>query len=197
MNMKRFMNKKVVAIGLAAGITLGAAGAAFAYFTATGSGTGTGSVGLASNWSVGPVVLAGTTIYPGQGANAVVSDTVKNVGSGNQNLNQLQVSITSVAEGTPGTGFDTSEAANPCTTADFALTASSNWTVAAGAESATVTTLTTPTDITAGNWYSNATGNDATTDNALPSGLSLTMLDATHAQDRCQGATVTLTLAAS
>ena len=36
--MKRFMNKKVVAIGLAAGLTLGAAGAAFAYFTSTGSG---------------------------------------------------------------------------------------------------------------------------------------------------------------
>ncbi len=31
--MKRFMNKKVAAIGLAAGLALGAAGAAFAYFT--------------------------------------------------------------------------------------------------------------------------------------------------------------------
>ena len=36
MNMKRFMNKKVMAIGLAAGLTLGAAGAAFAYFTTSG-----------------------------------------------------------------------------------------------------------------------------------------------------------------
>ena len=31
--MKRFMNKKVAAIGLATGLALGAAGAAFAYFT--------------------------------------------------------------------------------------------------------------------------------------------------------------------
>ena len=31
--MKRFMNKKVAAIGLAAGLALGAAGAAFAYFS--------------------------------------------------------------------------------------------------------------------------------------------------------------------
>ena len=45
MNMKRFMNKKVVAIGLAAGITLGGAGAAFAYFTSTGNGTGSATVG--------------------------------------------------------------------------------------------------------------------------------------------------------
>ena len=36
--MKRFMNKKVAAIGLAAGLALGAAGAAFAYFSSTGSG---------------------------------------------------------------------------------------------------------------------------------------------------------------
>ena len=42
MNMKRFMNKKVVAIGLAAGLTLGAAGAAFAYFTSTGTGSRVG-----------------------------------------------------------------------------------------------------------------------------------------------------------
>ncbi len=49
MNMKRFMNKKVVAIGLAAGMTLGAAGAAFAYFTTTGSGTGSATTGSASH----------------------------------------------------------------------------------------------------------------------------------------------------
>ena len=34
--MKRFMNKKVAAIGLAAGLALGVAGGAFAYFTTTG-----------------------------------------------------------------------------------------------------------------------------------------------------------------
>ena len=38
--MKRFMNKKVAAIGLASGLALGAAGAAFAYFTDTDNGTG-------------------------------------------------------------------------------------------------------------------------------------------------------------
>ena len=197
--MKRFMNKKVVALAAAVGLTLGVGGAAFAFFTSTGSGTGTGSVGLASQWSVGPVVLAGTTIYPGQGSNAIVSDTVKNVASGNQGLGQLQVSITSVSESATGHSFDASESGNLCSTADFALTATggSNWTVAAGAESATVTTLTSSTDITAGNWYTDASGNANATANALPTGLALTMIDAAHAQDTCQGATVTLTLAAS
>ena len=43
--MRRFMTKKVVAIGLATGLILGAAGVAVAYFTSTGTGTGTGTVG--------------------------------------------------------------------------------------------------------------------------------------------------------
>ena len=195
--MKRFMSKKVAGIGLAAGLTLGMAGAAFAYFTSTGSNTGTGSVGQASNWSVGPVVLHGTTIYPGQGSDSVDSSTVKNVGSGNQNLNQLKVSISSVSESTLGHTFDSSESANLCSTSDFALTASSGWTVAGDTQSATVTALTSSTDITAGNWYTDATGNASSTGNALPAGLALTMVDASHPQDTCQNATVTLTLAAS
>jgi hypothetical protein len=189
MNMKRFMNKKVVAIGLAAGLTLGAAGAAFAYFTANGSGTGTGTVGLAGTWNVGSVVLAGTTIYPGQGSNAVVSDTVQNPsGNGNQNLGQLQVSISSVAQDAAYTSD------GPCTTADFALTSSANWTVAVDAESATVSPNV---DIAAGDFYVSGTGDSATTGNALPTGLALTMLDSSSNQDGCQDATVTLTLAAS
>jgi len=188
---KLFSTKKAVAVGAAVALTLGIAGAAFAYFTATGSGAGTGSVGNTGTWNVGTLVLAGTTIYPGQGSNAIVSDTVQNAGSGNQNLSQLQVSITSIAQNSPGLGDGN------CTTADFALTASSNWTVAAGAESATVTALTTPTDIHAGNWYTLANGNDSSTGNALPSGLALTMLDGAYNQDGCQSATVTLTLAAS
>ena len=61
MNMKRFMNKKVVAIGLAAGLTLGAAGAAFAYFTAL-DGSGTGTAGrLAVRPTNGLIMVTSTT----------------------------------------------------------------------------------------------------------------------------------------
>jgi hypothetical protein len=188
---KLFSTKKALAIGGAVALTLGLAGGAFAYFTASGSGTGTGSVGTTGTWAVGTVVLAGTTIYPGQDSNAIVSDTVQNAGNGNQNLGSLVVSITSVAQ---NAGF---VSAGTCTTADFALTASSNWTVAAGNESASVTTLSSPTDITAGNYYVNGTGNSPTTGNALPSGLALTMVDGNYNQNGCQDATVTLTLSAS
>ena len=38
--MRRFFDKRAVTIGLAVGLSLGAAGAAFAYFSSTGAGTG-------------------------------------------------------------------------------------------------------------------------------------------------------------
>lgn len=46
--MKRFMNKKVAAIGAAVGLTLGLGGAAFAYFSSTGTGTGSATTGSGS-----------------------------------------------------------------------------------------------------------------------------------------------------
>ena len=51
--MKRFMNKKVAAIGLAAGLALGVAGGAFAYFTRPVSGTGRRRTGYErEHWSI-------------------------------------------------------------------------------------------------------------------------------------------------
>ena len=84
------MNKKVAAIGLASGLALGAAGAAFAYFTDTGNRTGRlrrGSrhrmVGSERrrdllSWSV--------TLYPGQGTNTI--SAVVQQGAANQGLNR-------------------------------------------------------------------------------------------------------------
>ncbi len=50
--MKRFMNKKVAAIGLAAGLALGAAGIATAYWTSSGSGTGTANTSATADSSL-------------------------------------------------------------------------------------------------------------------------------------------------
>ncbi len=74
--MKRFMNKKVAAIGLAAGLALGVAGGAFAYFTSTGAGTGSGTVGSTTAVTVvqdsitynGPSDGAGANLKPGDTA---------------------------------------------------------------------------------------------------------------------------------
>jgi len=193
MNMKRFMNKKVVAIGLAAGLTLGAAGAAFAYFTDTGSGNGTASTGHATAWSVTNVLTSGGALYPGQNSNTISAD-VQNVGSGNQALNNLQVVISSITEHAPGTTF-TSEAA--CTPADYALVSTGSW-ANAGADTANYA-VSPAADVVAGDYVTDAadSGGTAATGAALPSGLTLVMVDNTSAaQDQCQGATVNLTVTA-
>jgi hypothetical protein len=90
--MKRFMNKKVVAIGLAAGLTLGAAGAAFAYFTTTGSGTGTGVVGTSSNLNINQASITysnGANLVPS--SSAVVTFTVDNSASSAQYLASISL----------------------------------------------------------------------------------------------------------
>jgi hypothetical protein len=82
-NIKRFMSKKVVAIGLAAGVTLGLGGAAFAYFTADGSGNAAASVGTAGTWGVVSNGQAVGLMYPGQGT-STDGFTITNLGNGNQ-----------------------------------------------------------------------------------------------------------------
>jgi hypothetical protein len=100
MNMKRFMNKKVVAIGLAAGLTLGAAGAAFAYFTSTGQGTGTASTGTDTAFSVAVTNDTSNTLTPG-GPSETIDFTVTNVSSGNQELNQVAIEIANTTGTSP------------------------------------------------------------------------------------------------
>ena len=66
--MKRFMNKKVAAIGLAAGLALGAAGAAFAYWTTSGSGSGQATTQSSNGTLTLNVSADSTNLYPGGSA---------------------------------------------------------------------------------------------------------------------------------
>jgi hypothetical protein len=93
-DIKRFMSKKVVAIGLAAGITLGLGGAAFAYFTAAGTGTGNAAVGATGTWGITAAPAVGA-MYPGQGSSAVTF-TITNDGSGNQALHGLTATVPAI-----------------------------------------------------------------------------------------------------
>jgi hypothetical protein len=131
MNMKRFMNKKVVAIGLAAGITLGGAGAAFAYFSTSGSGTGTGSVGNPSTVTISGVSTGAVT--PG-GQTGDVALSVTNPNSGNQLV--TSVSLTSV-DAFAGPGFTNpipvGIGAGQCDTSQFSMaTVTENYDAANG-----------------------------------------------------------------
>jgi len=107
MNMKRFMNKKVAAIGLAAGLALGAAGAAFAYFTGSGNGTGQGTVGTTATWNVAQTNVSGV-MYPGHGSTDLTF-TVTNNGQGNQAIESGNLSAAVLAD---GSGYITSHGAS-------------------------------------------------------------------------------------
>lgn len=95
--MKRFMNKKVAAIGLAAGLVLGIAGAATAYFTASGNGTGQASVGSNGTWAVAQSGSAVGSVVPGSGT-SIVTFTATNNGPGGAGIDsatQVTVSVNS------------------------------------------------------------------------------------------------------
>ena len=176
MHMKRFINKKVAAIGLAAGLVLGGAGAAFAYFTSTGSGTGTATTGSATNWTVSVPSTTHTDLTPvstiGTGPSDTLSYSITNAGTGFQNLATATISVASVTAG-PVSG------PNACTANDFSV----------GGELAGVTHVTT-------------IGTDEAGTSPGPAGVyngtvSLQLVDNGQNQDQCQGATVTLKVVAN
>jgi hypothetical protein len=91
--MKRFMNKKVIAIGLAAGLTLGIAGAAFAYFSDTGSGTGSGATGSPSTFTIAQdSSTPATGLTPG-GPTDQIAYTVTNPNTGFQKVGAVTVAV--------------------------------------------------------------------------------------------------------
>lgn len=101
--MKRFMNKKVVAIGLTVGLVLGGAGVAYAYFTSGGSGSGTATVGTAAPFTV---TLATDTppgggLLPGSGTETQTY-TIHNGGASSERLTTVTASVADHAGGTFG-----------------------------------------------------------------------------------------------
>ena len=182
MNIKRFMSKKVVAIGLAAGITLGMGGAAFAYFTSTGSGVGAAKVGSATSWTVAETAGSdnNAVLYPDHaigGANIEkLGFTVTNPGSGSQNLTSVTVQIATSSGGVWSVQTDSSKPA--CTAADFSIDG--------GAVGATATDTTLAGDFTAGQVKVSSS-----------TAVTVEMIDNVANQDNCQGVTPPLYFYAS
>ena len=172
MNIKRFMSKKVVAIGLAAGITLGLGGAAFAYFTAGGTGTANAAVGTSGTWGIVQDGSATGLMYPGEGS-SVVNYTITNLGKGNQALVSGDLIAAIVAS--PGTS-DVEDGSNG--NADVANCLASWFTPVVGAPSTSYGTSIAP----------NATESVSVT---------VTMSDAASSQDVCAGVSPVVSLAAS
>jgi hypothetical protein len=102
--MKRFMNKKVAAIGLAAGLALGVGSAAFAYFSSTGSGAGTGTVGISAGLDIAQTNTV-SGILP-DAATHEIDYTVTNNNSGSEAVHQVTVTVASVTGAGTATGTD-------------------------------------------------------------------------------------------
>ena len=183
MNMKRFMNKKVVAIGLAAGLTLGAAGAAFAYFTTSGSGNGTATVGSTSNdWAVSNVAYSSgpLALFPGVSGDSTMQTwgfKITNSTTGALGLQNVTVTVeqSSLTGGCEASWFQVDGKATSDTfNADNGMTL-------ADSTPSPITSL--PHDVAASD---NVTGT-----------FTLQLVDNGSVQDACQGQTPTVTVAAS
>jgi hypothetical protein len=181
--MKFIKSKKGLAVLAVLAVAVISAVGAYAYFTSTGTGTGTGKVGTAAGWNVTPASES-SNLYPYSAAALTADDTlytaltggsVKNDGSGQQSLHQVVATIQ-----TPPSAAGTGPA---CAVSDFSLYAptGSDWVVAAGGASATLTP------------------NDDLAPSASHSlnGLSIAMVDNSANQDRCQGQTVSIKFDAS
>jgi hypothetical protein len=71
--MKRFVSKKVVAVGVTAGLAIGISGAAFAFWTQGGSGTGSATTGTTQDITVNETTSA-ADLYPGGPAQPLAGD---------------------------------------------------------------------------------------------------------------------------
>jgi len=178
--MFRKMTKKRLLIVISVVGVLALGGSALAYFTTTGNGSGTGTVGNATQWVVAGGSVVGT-MYPdktfgGPDQGVVTGASVKNnAASGYQELNNITATISSVSTSGAYSGEDA------CTVADFQFNS--------------------PTATWSGSGTQTASINPA--DNLAPgasyniSDLNVVMVDDGTPQDNCQGATVTVTFAAS
>jgi hypothetical protein len=169
MNMKRFMNKKVVAIGLAAGITLGGAGAAFAYFTSTGSGSGQVSTGASANGiSITDDSGSLSPLLPGTPAQDLTVTATNNAAQAQQ-VTGISAYLT-VSGASPVDGYT-------CSTADYLLDG-----VASTSSSSTVPVAWTAQELAASGGTANSAGTDTIQFNDLTG----------QNQDSCEGVTVTI-----
>jgi hypothetical protein len=184
--MKVIKSKKgLVLLGVIAVAAIAAIGA-YAYFSSTGHGSGSAAVGTSTAFTISSDAYSGGPLTPDGGSATYesVAYRVNNPSSGNQNLNQVVVSVAGT-DGTTGdpTTFDISGGTTPdCTKDDFQLSVDGGATW--GAAGASVTDTSVAADLAPG-----ANSADGT--------VLIRMIDTLANQDNCQGATVPLYFAAS
>jgi hypothetical protein len=91
----KMISKKGAVFGVSAGVALGLTGAALAYWTSTGSGTGAATNGSSTNLVITQVGT--TTALTPSGPAQQVNYSVNNPGTGNEQLGQVTISITTIS----------------------------------------------------------------------------------------------------
>ncbi len=181
--MKRFRTisrtKKIVAVGATVALTLGIAGAAFAYFTANGSGTGTAYVGSPTPWTVAVHLDAGSNgvfLYPGTGVETL-DFTILNSGGGPQALTSVTAAPTNDGTGLVESGSPLADIGG-CYTSWFPVTFNGSLT-----NGISGTPYTYGQEIAAGHYVFGS--------------VTVTMTDEPYSQDACAGLTPNITVKAS
>ena len=181
--MKRFRSisrtKKIVAVGATAALTLGIAGAAFAYFTASGSGTGTAYVGSPTPWTVAVHLDAGSNgvyLYPGTGVETL-DFTILNSGGGPQALTSVTAAPTTDSSGLVQSGSPLADIGG-CYASWFPVTFNGALT-----NGNSGTPYTYGQEIAAGHYVFGS--------------VTVTMTDEPYSQDACAGLTPNITVKAS
>jgi hypothetical protein len=181
--MKLIKSKKAIVLLVVAIAAIASVGA-YAFFTSTGTGSGTGKTGSASNYLVTgasessdlfPYTQASLTATPAL-YTALTGGSVKNVGTGQQNLAQIVATIQA-----PTLGSNTP---NVCVAADYRLFSPGGTWVISGANNGVATLSAINDNLAPG--ATHAFGD-----------LSVAMVDNGANQDGCQGATVNIKYDAS
>jgi hypothetical protein len=187
------MNKKVAAIGVAAGLVLGGAGAAFAYFTTSSTGAGSASVGSQASWSIATTSAVGSALtpsvtdtscppsIPSAGATGDCSSsqtltyTVTNHSGVQEALSGVTISVAN-ADGSPWAPTKAIAADDACSASDFSIDGN---------------TVGTPFDDTS---LAGPVNPGVTTSS---SNVSVILVDNSANQDNCEGLTHPLYFVAS
>ncbi len=119
--MKRFVAKRVAALGVITSLVIGIPGIAFAYYSSAGSNTGNVTTSLTTTFTVENITFTGPPLQPGALGDSVHAQVLNHSGAPLP-FNQLEVVITGVTVNPPGSASQAA-GAPPCTTADYQLTA--------------------------------------------------------------------------
>ena len=202
--LRKFMKKRfLVPMGLVGALAV--AGAAFAYFTSTGNGTGSAAVGNATGWTVGESTTTAPTggpLYPDAsiGGSNVQTDTytVKNGGSGSQNLTSVVIKVAQ-SDGTAWYGCAGDATPDATTHICGGGTSGGGGLVANGQMACTASDFSVGGQAVGTAWTDNSLAGDFTAGQSKTTGtVTVEMIDNSSAnQDACQGVTVPLYFSAS